>query len=513
MMSVSVRGCRPAGLAGAVAPLSLAAALFGALAGAACGPDLPGAELGTAMDGSDVDGSTGGDEGAAIDASTTDGPAADAAAATGAVVLINEVLANEPGSNVAGEFVEVVNVGGEAADLGGFQLSDSSAVRHVFAGGTALSPGEAIVVFGGAGAIPPGLEGAVAATTGALGLSNGGDSVALVDAAGAAVDGFTYTSALSGTDGVSMNRAADGDPSASFVLHTQLAPALSSPGTRADGSPFEGLPPPPPPPPDPGGRVRVVAANLTSGNNQSYDPGHGIRILQGLDPDVALVSEMNFGSNSAGDIRAFVDQAFGADFQFIRQNGVSIPCGVVSRFPIVESGVLDDPTLTDRDIVFARIDVPGSRDLWAVSVHLSGASSTNRATAATTLVTFVQNRVPAGDLLVIGGDFNTGSRSETAVVRLAAVVDTSAPFPVDQAGNSNTNQPRSRPLDWLMADPDLDGLEVPAEIGANAFPSGLVLDTRVYQPLADVAPAQLGDSAATNMQHMAVVRDFEMPTE
>src|SRR4051794_19431226 len=29
-------------------------------------------------------------------------------------------------------------------------------------------------------------------------------------------------------------------------------------------------------------RVRIAAGNLSSGNNQSYDPGHGIRIFKAL---------------------------------------------------------------------------------------------------------------------------------------------------------------------------------------------------------------------------------------
>ena len=45
-------------------------------------------------------------------------------------------------------------------------------------------------------------------------------------------------------------------------------------------------------------------------------------------------------------------------------------------------------------------------------------------------------------------------------------------------------------------------------IGAAQFANGLVVDTRVYTPLADLAPALATDSGATGMQHMAVVRDF-----
>ena len=90
---------------------------------------------------------------------------------------------------------------------------------------------------------------------------------------------------------------------------------------------------------------------------------------------------------------------------------------------------------------------------------------------------------------------------------------TGGPFPVDQDGNDRTNEPRSQPYDWVLADADLDALEVPARIGDQEFPAGLVFDSRVFTPLSDVAPAEVGDSGAPNMQHMAVVRDFEVPGE
>jgi hypothetical protein len=49
-------------------------------------------------------------------------------------------------------------------------------------------------------------------------------------------DALTYTSALSGTDGVSMNRSPDGSATGTFVLHTTIAAAPSSPGKRVNGS-------------------------------------------------------------------------------------------------------------------------------------------------------------------------------------------------------------------------------------------------------------------------------------
>jgi hypothetical protein len=43
---------------------------------------------------------------------------------------VNEILANEPGSDNAGELVEIVNAGSAAADLAGFIISDSVSTRY-----------------------------------------------------------------------------------------------------------------------------------------------------------------------------------------------------------------------------------------------------------------------------------------------------------------------------------------------------------------------------------------------
>jgi endonuclease/exonuclease/phosphatase family metal-dependent hydrolase len=150
-------------------------------------------------------------------------------------VILNEILANEPGGSVAGEAIELVNIGSAAVDISGWTLSDATQVRHVFAAGTTLQPGKAIAVFGAASAIPRKLTNAVAASTGGLSLNNGGDTVTLRDASSALKDSFAYTSALSGTDGVSMNRSPDGS-TGPFVLHTTISSLQSSPGTRADGT-------------------------------------------------------------------------------------------------------------------------------------------------------------------------------------------------------------------------------------------------------------------------------------
>jgi hypothetical protein len=152
-------------------------------------------------------------------------------------VIINEILANEAGSDTGSEFIELVNVGGTAVDLSGWTLSDDIGVRHTFRGGTSLAGGSAIVVFASAAAIPAGLTNAVAASSGALGLNNTGDLVALKNGK-KSVTSYTYSGSLAGVDGVSMNRNPDATASGTFVLHTSISARSTSPGTRTSGSAF-----------------------------------------------------------------------------------------------------------------------------------------------------------------------------------------------------------------------------------------------------------------------------------
>lgn len=262
-------------------------------------------------------------------------------------------------------------------------------------------------------------------------------------------------------------------------------------------------------------RVRVMAANTTSGNQQSYDPGEGIRIFQGVDADIAMVQEMSYGNNSAAALQSMVDEAFGAGFTYYRESTVGVqnplPNAVVSRYPMLDAGTWDDPDISNRNFVWARLDIPGDIDLWAVSVHLGTDNASLRNDEAVTLIGLVQQNVPAGDHLVIGGDLNTDVRGEACVGTLGARVVTTSPWPRDQDGNDNTSTNRSKPYDWVLASPAFDALEVPVVIGGSSFAHGLVVDSRVYTPLPEIAPVLFGDSGSTNMQHMAVVRDFVIP--
>jgi hypothetical protein len=256
-----------------------------------------------------------------------------------------------------------------------------------------------------------------------------------------------------------------------------------------------------------GTRLRIVAANLTSGNSQSYDPGEGIRILQGVHPDVVLMQETNFGIDAVDDLRQLTDDVCGMECTMARGAG-DIPNAVISRYPVLDAGVWIDPQVSNRDFAWARLDIPGPVDLWAVSVHLLTSNASERDTEAAALVTMLNAVVPPGDFLVMGGDFNTHARDEPALGTLGARFTVTAPYPVDGLGNEFTNGPRTKPYDWVLASPALHALGTPVLIGAAHFDTGLVVDTRVYTPLGDIAPAELSDSNAVSMQHMGVVRDF-----
>ena len=312
-------------------------------------------------------------------------------------------------------------------------------------------------------------------------------------------------------DGGATPDAPAADAPAADAPPPDAAPDAQPPDATADAAPPDSSPPGPV-------TLRFVAANLTSGPSQRYEDA-GIHILQALHPDIALVQEMNSGDNSPTAIRSFVDTVFGSEFTYYREEIRGIPNGIVSRYPIVASGSWDQPQITDRELAWARIDVPGDVDLWAVSVHLKATAGSRgrRVAEAQALVAAVQAEVPPGDYLVIGGDFNTYSRTpgpspgEPCLAELAAIVDVAGPWPADAAGDDDTNGPRSTPYDWILFDADLGAHAVPARVGAAVYDHGLVFDSRVFTPLGDVVPVRFEDSAAANMQHMAVVRDVRLP--
>ncbi len=160
---------------------------------------------------------------------------------TGAVV-INEILF-DPAEGLSGdangdgirdafqdEFVELMNAGDSPVDIGGWTLGDDDvgeSGRFVFPEETIIAPGERIVLFGGG--VPSVFAGQVFVDDGRIGngLANSGDSVTLMDSAGALMDSVAYDG---GVGGQSLVRWPEG--TGAFVEHvsTPGKGALFSPG-------------------------------------------------------------------------------------------------------------------------------------------------------------------------------------------------------------------------------------------------------------------------------------------
>ncbi|MBT8069663.1 MAG: lamin tail domain-containing protein [Gammaproteobacteria bacterium] len=170
-------------------------------------------------------------------------------------LVINEIHADPDGSldgdaNGDGtrdatddEFVEIVNNDVVDLDISGWTLADSRSVRHTFPAGTVVAQGCSIVVFGGG--TPTGSFGkslVQTASSGALGLNNGGDSVILNDGANdVVITGY----GSDGGDNQSLTLDPDvigSEPRVKHSLATGSGGALFSPGTKIDGSQFEGCP-------------------------------------------------------------------------------------------------------------------------------------------------------------------------------------------------------------------------------------------------------------------------------
>lgn len=137
-------------------------------------------------------------------------------------VVINEFM-NEPGSADANgdgtldgsddEFVEIYNTSSSPVDIGGWTIADNFSVRHIFPAGTMIPGEQAIVIFGG-GTLTFACH--IAASSGSLGLNNGGDNITLADAAGNTVD------LVSGDAPEGKSFARDVDGTGIFVNHNAI---------------------------------------------------------------------------------------------------------------------------------------------------------------------------------------------------------------------------------------------------------------------------------------------------
>ena len=167
--------------------------------------------------------------------------------------VLNEVLYDPPNGDAGDangdgvrdpnddEFVEFVNDSDSTIDLRGYKIYDATRLaagtpNHEFPENTLLSPGQAIVVFGGGS--PVGNFGGALVFTASnqvLNLNNAGDMMTMTDSSGIMVFEFDVEP-LSDNPNESYTRNPDliGD----FVQHNGVSGTLFSPGTKADGTSF-----------------------------------------------------------------------------------------------------------------------------------------------------------------------------------------------------------------------------------------------------------------------------------
>ncbi|WGH75406.1 lamin tail domain-containing protein [Tenacibaculum tangerinum] len=162
-------------------------------------------------------------------------------------IVINEINADPDANNgdangdgtvntSQDEFVEIYNSSGIDIDLSNWVLADAVSDRHRFANGTILPANEAIVVFGGGNPITiPGLV--QVASSGLLGLNNGGDAVIIKNNSGSIILTETYSSSAGNNQSIARND----DLTGSFVQHSTITsnPVLFSPGRdNTNNTPF-----------------------------------------------------------------------------------------------------------------------------------------------------------------------------------------------------------------------------------------------------------------------------------
>ena len=168
--------------------------------------------------------------------------------------VLNEVLYDPPTDTIEGdangdgnrdanddEFVEFVNSSESSLDISGYKLFDSDRLaantpNHQFPTNTVLSPGQAVVVFGGW--TPNSSFGDALIFTSSnqvLNLNNSGDVLTVKNSNDSTIFIFDITP-LSNNPNESYTRSPD--LSGEFVQHGTVSANLFSPGTKADGSSF-----------------------------------------------------------------------------------------------------------------------------------------------------------------------------------------------------------------------------------------------------------------------------------
>jgi endonuclease/exonuclease/phosphatase family metal-dependent hydrolase len=260
------------------------------------------------------------------------------------------------------------------------------------------------------------------------------------------------------------------------------------------------------------GSFTVAAANLssqTSPIDTCYRPFAG-RIFEGLAPDVIAIQEFNTTNNGEyASRRDFIDQHLGTNYQYYVEPDSIMPNGIISRWPILDAGTWDDPELSDREFVWATIQLPTNRLLHVISLHIKAGTTdedvSRRVNEAHSLTNFIATAFSPTNFIALCGDFNLVDRREATLHILTNDFPCNW-IPRDQQGYKDTNRNRQNPFDWVMANPLLDSHSTTTVIAGVDFPYGAIFDSRLWET--PPAPILTNDSVGEGIQHMLVMRTF-----
>jgi endonuclease/exonuclease/phosphatase family metal-dependent hydrolase len=256
----------------------------------------------------------------------------------------------------------------------------------------------------------------------------------------------------------------------------------------------------------------IMAANLSeqTGECETIYGGPATRMFQGLKPDIVGIQEWNV--TNAGGHRAYVNAAFGTNFSFYVEPSYScaMPNGIISRWPILQSGYWWDSEVGNRNFAWAVVDIPGDTDLRVVSVHFkAGSTATDilkRENQARALTNYLA-QVPTNQYIVLAGDLNIWSASEAGYTILRDRLNDDSK-PTDRFGNRNTNIPQNRRYDYVLPDARLQLAHRTLSVDGQNFPHGLVFESSQWSP--PPAPILSGDAKAPNIQHLPVMKAYTL---
>jgi hypothetical protein len=361
----------------------------------------------------------------APDESQIDGTPTDDIPDAASFVIIDEILADPPAgidgdANRDGErhtyhdeFVELFNTGSQPVSLAGWQLGDDDTDLSnwfIFPADAVIQPGERLLLFGGGA--PTGFDVPVFVDDGRIGngLTNGGDTILLIDAEGDTIDALFGANWKSDQSQV---RASDG----SFVRHTDAS---------SQGLPFS-----------PGRATDAVETDATPGD-APVDTTSGEQTETPLvsEPDAATApdslatSEPSTNPENASPDAATSDSTANADsLPDTLANGTlsneetTLPDSLATAPPSSADSTLVDPPLLDTspaDSTAADSSMPDATFPDSTNTPVDSAA--------------VATPAPADSLVVPDNPLPGAETTDTTTV-------TEPPLPSDQPPDSTESQP------------------------------------------------------------------------